>query len=152
MSISLCIVTAEIWVCFRLRRERHAERLRRSFEALGREQNSMFESLAEYTHEMQAEVRALQIARDRLNAEQLHSGGGEHVFSASTPPGVPAVRLGRPLVLGDRWVSFEAAAAGVFSCGLLGFVAGYWGWRQGKVVRAVVRREGSKRQRRLHED
>lgn len=99
---------------------------------------------------MQAEVRALQIARDRLNAEQLPSSG-EGVPSA-LPPRVP-VKLGRPLVLGDRWVSFEAAVVGVFSCGLLGFMAGMgWGWRQGKVVRAVGRRKDSKRQRRLHED
>lgn len=58
---------------FFLRRERRAERLRRSYEALGREQNSIFESLAEYTHEVQAEVRGLQIARDRLYAAQQAS-------------------------------------------------------------------------------
>eukprot|EP00752_Nemacystus_decipiens_P011047 g9814.t1 len=132
---------------FHLRRERHAEKLRRSFEAFGREQNSMFESLAEYTHEMQAEVRALQIARDRLNAEQLRLSDED--LSASHPA-APA-RLGKPLV-SDRWVSFEAAAIGVFSCGLLGFLAGFWGWRQGTVVRALVPRKGSKRQRRLHAD
>lgn len=51
----------------RCRRERRAERLRRAYEALGREQNGIFESLAEYTHELQAEVRALQITRDSLS-------------------------------------------------------------------------------------
>lgn len=140
------------WVCFHLRRERRAEKLRRSFAALGREQNNLFESLAEYTHEVQAEVRALQISRDRLNAEQLPSSGQDDVFSTSSS--MAPVRLGRPLVLGDRWVSFDAAAAGVFSCGLLGFVAGVvgWGWRHDKVVRGSVRRSDSTKRRRLHDD
>lgn len=64
------------------------------------------------------------------------------------------VRLGRPLIIGDRWVSVEAAAAGVLFCGLLGLIAGMvgWGWRQGKVVRAVVRKKDRNRQRRLHKD
>lgn len=136
---------------FHLRRERHAEKLRRSFEALGREQNGIFESLAEYTHEVLAEVRALQIARDRLNAEQPLPRGED--VSSSSPPTAP-LRLGRPLVLSDRWVSFEATAVGVFTCGLLGFVAGLlgWSWRSGKVVRAVVRRKDRNRKRCLHED
>lgn len=132
-------------VGFHLRRERHAEKLRRSFEARGREQNGIFESLAEYTHEMQAQVRALQIARDRLNAAQPPSGG-EDVSSTSPRTAPPLV--GSPLVFSDRWISFEVAAAGVVSCGLLGFVAGLlagWGWRPGKVVGAVHRR-------RVHED
>lgn len=37
---------------------------------MGREQNGIFESLAEYTHKVQAEVRALQLARDRFSAEE----------------------------------------------------------------------------------
>lgn len=57
------------------RREKRAERLRRSYEALGKEQNGIFESLAEYTHEVQAEVRSLQIARDRLSEEPAPGGG-----------------------------------------------------------------------------
>lgn len=34
------------------------------------------------------------------------------------------VRVGRPLLLGERWVSMEAAAASVVICGVLGVVLG----------------------------
>lgn len=64
-----------VWATSVHRRERRAERLRRTYDALGREQNGIFESLAEYTHEVQAEVRALQIARDRLSAKRVSSAG-----------------------------------------------------------------------------
>lgn len=78
------------------------------------------------------------------------SQGGEYVSSTSSP--VAPERLGKPLFLGGPGVSFEAAAAGVFSCGLLGFIVGMgWGWRQGKVAPPVVRKD-SNSQRRLHED
>lgn len=49
-------------------RERRAEKLRREYERVGREQDGIFESLADYTHEVQAEVHALEAARDLLLA------------------------------------------------------------------------------------
>lgn len=54
---------------FRQKRERRAEKLRRDYERVGREQNGIFESLADYTHMVQAEVRALQITKDRISAQ-----------------------------------------------------------------------------------
>lgn len=45
-----------------------------------------------------------------------------------------AVRIGRPLILGERWISWEAASAGVLVCGVLGVLLGVVGSRAGGVL------------------
>lgn len=69
------------------RRQRRAEKLRREYERVGDEQNIIFESLAEYTHGVQADVRALQIERDQLittdstlTAAHRRSGTRQYAF------------------------------------------------------------------------